>query len=193
MGGASPLLWIAAALGAAGVAVLRHAWSRPRRSAGWNAAGWSLLLASTVSAGIAEGAWGVSVAAMATMGAALVALAAAGLGSPRGRAAASNRRVGLLPEAGEPRRIGRRFGTFALVIAGGLVVSIGLAAAVRGLGGMLGWHEANSNALALFAVPVLWAVLSTTLLMQSRRRDQLVTLLVCSLPALPVLLSGALS
>jgi hypothetical protein len=40
---------------------------------------------------------------------------------------------------------------------------------------------------------VLWAVLSTALLMQSRRRDQLVTLLVCSLPALPVLLSGALS
>jgi hypothetical protein len=192
MGGASPLLWIAAAMGAAGVAVLRHAWSLPERSAGWNTAGWSLLLASTVVAASAEGAWGVAVAAMIAMGAALFALTAAGLGSPRGRATASNRRVGLLPEGGEPRRIGRRLGTFGLVIGGGLAASIGLAAALRGLGGLLGWHEANSNALALFAVPLLWAVLSTALLMQTRRRDQLATLLVCTVPALPVLLSGAL-
>jgi hypothetical protein len=193
MGGAAPLLGLAAALGAAGVAVLRHAWSRPRRSAGWNAAGWGLLLAATVAAAEAEGAWGIAVAAMATMAAALVALAAAGIGAPPGRAAASNRRVGLLPETGEPRRLGRRFGTFALVIVAGLIVAIGLALAVRGLGGLLGWHEANSNALALFAVPVLWGVLCTVLLMQPRRRDQLVTLLVCSLPVLPVLVSGALS
>jgi hypothetical protein len=193
MGGAAPLLWIAAAMGAAGVGVLRLAWSLPRRSAPWNAAGWGLLLASTLSAAVAEGAWGVSVAAMVTMAAALVALAAAGLGSPRGRAAASNRRVGLLPESGEPRRIGQRVGTFALVILAGLAVSIGLATAVRGLGGLLGWHEANSNALALFAVPVLWGVLCTVLLMQTRRRDQFVTLLVCSLPVVPVVLSGAVT
>ena len=193
MGEASPLLWIAAALGAAGVVVLRRAWALPKRSAGWNAAGWGLLSISTVAAARAEGAWGIALAAMVAMGAALVALALAGLQSPPGRAPVSNRRVGLLPEAGEPKRIGRRFGTLGLVILAGLLVSIALATAVRGLGGLLGWHEANSNALALFAVPVLWAVLCTVLLMQTRRRDQLVTLLVCALPVVPVLLTGALS
>ena len=75
MGGASPLLWLAAAFGVAGVGVLRLAWSLPRRSATWNAAGWGLLFASAIGAGLAEGAWGIAVAAMVTMGAATVALA----------------------------------------------------------------------------------------------------------------------
>lgn len=193
MDGAAPLLWIAAALGAAGVAVLRHAWSLPKRSAGWNTGGWALLAVSILASATAEGAWGVAIAALVTMGAALVALAAAALQSPPGRTPVSNRRVGLLPEADEPKRIGRRFGTFGLVIVAGLLVSMGLATALRGIGGLLGWHEANSNALALFAVPVLWAVLCTVLLMQTRRCDQVVTLLVCALPVVPVLLSGVLS
>jgi hypothetical protein len=75
----------------------------------------------------------------------------------------------------------------------GFAVSVGLAAAMRGLGGLLGWDEANANALALFTVPLAWAVLCTVLLMQTRRRDQIVTLALCALPTLPVLLSGALS
>jgi hypothetical protein len=192
MGAGSPL-WLAAALGVAGVGVLRFAWSLPRRSAGWNAAGWGLLLASAVGAVLAEGAWGVSIVAMLAMGAATAALAVAGARSPRGRAAASNRRVGMLPEGREPRRIGRRLGTFALVIVGGLAVAVALALGVRGLGGALGWHEANSNALALFTVPLAWAIVSTVLLMQTSRRKQFVTLALCGLPLVPVLLTGALS
>ena len=193
MGAGSPLVWLAAALGVAGVGVLRFAWSLPRRSAGWNAAGWSLLLASAIGAALAEGAWGVSISAILAMGAATVALAVAGARSPRGRVAASNRRVGMLPEGREPRRIGRRLGTFALVILAGAVVSVGLAAAIRGLGGMLGWHEANANALALFTVPLAWATVSTVLLMQTSRRGQFLTLALCGLPLAPVLLTGALS
>jgi hypothetical protein len=99
----------------------------------------------------------------------------------------------MLPERGEPRRIGRRFGTFGLVIVAGLVVSVDLAMAIRGLGAILGWREANSNALALFTVPVAWAVLSTILLMQERRRDQVLTLVASGLPLIPVLVAGAMS
>lgn len=193
MGGASPLLWLAAAFGVAGIGVLRFAWSLPRRSTAWNAAGWGLLLASTVGAAAAEGAWGVAMAAMLTMAAALIALAVAGARSPQGREKASNRRVGMLPEGSEPRRIGRRFGTFALVVVAGAAVSIGLAVSLRGLGGLLGWQPANANALALFAAPLAWAVLCTVLLMQTRRRSQVLTLALCSLPLVPVLLTGVLS
>jgi hypothetical protein len=193
MAGAAPLLWMAAALGVAGVAALRFAWSLARRSAVWNGIGWGLLALSAVAAGQTEGAWGVAVAALFAMGAATVLLAAAAVRSPRGRAAASNRRVGLLPEGAEPRRIGRRFGTFALVILAGFAAAVSLAMGVRGLAGLLGWSEANANALALFATPLTWAVLVTGLLMQTRRRSQFTTLALCYLPVLPVLLSGALS
>lgn len=192
MAGASPLMWIAAALGVAGITLLRFAWSLPRRSAAWNGAGWAALAGAVVAAAVGEGAWGVSIAAMFAMAAACITLAVAGLGSPRGRATASKRRVGMLPEAGEPRRIGRRIGTFALVVVAGFAVSVGMAMAVRGLGDLLGWSEANGNAAALFTVPLAWAVLATVLLMQTRRRGQIVTLALCSLPLVPVLLTGAL-
>jgi hypothetical protein len=193
MGGASALLWISAALGIGAVAVLRFAWSLPRRSVTWNAAGWGLLAAACVGGAIAEGAWGAAIAALLIMAAAAIALAVAAAKSPRGRVAASTRRVGMLPERGEPRRIGRRFGTFGLVMIGGLVISVGLAMAVRGLGALLEWNEANSNALALFTVPLAWAVLSTILLMQERRRDQVLTLVASGLPLIPVLVAGAIS
>ena len=193
MTAASPLLWLAAALGVAGVGMLRFAWSLPGRSPTLNAAGWGLLLASLVGAALAEGAWGVSVAAMFAMGAAMIALAVAGALAPGGREKASNRRVGMLPEGREPRRIGRRFGTFGLVIVAGLAVSVGLALAVRGLGAVLGWHEANANTLALFTVPLAWAIVCTVMLMQTSRRSQVLTLVLCGLPLVPVLLTGALS
>ena len=192
MGGASPLLWLSVMLGAGAIAVLRFAWSLPKRSMTWNAAGWGLLTASCVGAAAAEGAWGVAVTALVTMIAAAAALTVAAVRSPRGRVSASNRRAGMLPENGEPRWIGRRLGTFGLVIIGGVAVSVGLAVVTRALGGMLGWNEANSNALALFAVPSAWALLSTVLLMQESRREQVLTLLFSGLPVLPVLVAGAM-
>jgi hypothetical protein len=193
MAGASPLLWVAAGFGLVAVGVLRRAWSLPRRSSLWNGAGWALLLIAIVMAGQAEGTWGIAIVSMAIMTAALAALAVTGIRAEPGRAAASNRRVGLLPEGAEPRHIGRRFGTFALVMVGGLAASLCLALGIRGLGGLLGWHEANANALALFTLPVGWAILATIMLMQSRRRGQWAALALCSLPLLPVLLTGALT
>src|SRR5690606_7701384 len=143
MDAASPLLLLSVALGASGVAVLRYAWALSRRSVGLNAAGWALLATAVVAGWGGGGAWGVAMASIAAMLAASVALAVAALRSPPGKARTPNRRAGMLPEAGEPWRIGRRFGTFAIVILGGLAVSIGLAVALRGLGGALGWNEAD--------------------------------------------------
>lgn len=191
MGGAAPLLWVAAALGVAGVAVLRFAWSLPRRSPAANGVGWGLLALSAIGAWLAEGAWGATIAALCATLAAFVILAEAGIRSPAGRAKASNRRVGMLPQAGEPRQIGRRVGTFLLVIVAGFAVSVGLGLAVRGLGGLLDWSETNANVLALYSVPMAWSVLAFVLLMQNNRRNQIVTLLACCVPILPVLMSGA--
>lgn len=184
------MLWLSVALGVAGVGALRYAWSLPRRSPIANGIGWALLGLAAVLAAAADGAWGVSVAALGAMLAAFAILAVAGFRSPEKQAKGSNRRVGMLPEAGEPRRIGRRVVTFLLVIVAGFAVSVGLGLAVRGLGGVLGWSESNANVVALFSVPVTWSVLATVLLMQHSRRRQVLTLLVCCVPVLPVIVSG---
>lgn len=193
MAAASPLLWLAAALGVAGVGTLRYAWSLRRRSRATNGIGWGLLTLATIGAGAAEGAWGVAVAALWAMLAAFAILAVSGIRSPAGREKASSRRTGMLPEEGEPRRIGGRIVTFLLVIVAGFAVSVGLGLAVRGLGGLLGWSEANSNVLALYSVPLLWSVLVFVLMMQRSRRSQILTLLACCAPLLPVVLSGVMS
>jgi hypothetical protein len=185
------LLILASGSAVGGIALLRLAWSRKQRSHALNGAGWALLLLGVVTGGAAAGAWGIAVVSIFAMGAASVALAVAGVGSPPGRTKASNRRVGLLPEQGEPRRIGRRVATFLLTIVAGFAVSVCLGLAMRGLGELLGWSETNANVAALFTVPVAWSVLIFVLLMQERRRSQIATLVVCSLPVLPVLISGA--
>lgn len=186
------MLWTGVVSALLGIALLRHAWSLSRRSPAWNGAGWTALGGAAGLAAAAEGAWGVSVAALASMAAALVTLAVAGILSPKGRTKASNRRAGMLPEAGEPRRIGRRVVTFLLTVVGGLVVSVGLGLAARWLGDLLGWSEANANVAALYTVPVVWALLVFVLLMQEKRRSQVLTLLACCLPAMPMLAGGSL-
>ena len=190
MAGAAPLVWLATALGVAGVVALRLAWSRERRSPIENAIGWTLLLSATVLAAQAEGAWGVSIGALAAMLMAFAFLAVAGARSPARVARGSSRRAGMLPESGEPRRIGRRFGTFALTIVAGFAVAIGLAMFVITLGGWLGWSAANANALALFSVPITWGLLVFAVLMQASRRRQAIIMLACCVPIILALLSG---
>jgi len=191
MGEGLPLLPLAALSGMAGVAVLRLAWHRARRSPGLNALGWTLLVLAAILGGAAQGAWGVAVASLFAMALAFLLLAFAAGSSPPGKGRASNRRVAMLPEAGEPRRIGRRVATFLIVVAGGLLASIALGVALRAGAVAAGWSEANANAAALFAVPIAWGVLAFVLLMQERRRAQLLTLLGCAVPLLPFLITGA--
>jgi hypothetical protein len=184
------MLWLAVTLGVAGVGALRYAWSLPRRSPVANGTGWALLGLATILAAVTDGAWGVSVAALGAMLTAFAILAVAGIRSPEKSAKASNRRVGMLPEQGEPKRIGRRVVTFLLLIVAGFAVSVGLGLAMRGLGSLFGWSESNANVLALYSVPLTWSVLVTAMLMQQTRRSQVLLLLACCIPVLPVLVSG---
>lgn len=188
---ADALIWAGAGFGIAGVALLRYAWSLPQRSIAWNAAGWGALVVAMVCGALGGGAWGASVAMLVATGAAFVALAIAGVRAPQGRGKASDRRVRMLPQPGEPRRIGRRVVTFLLVIPGGMIAAFALGLVIRGLGEALRWHPADANMAALYMVPFGWAVVATLLLMQERRRSQIVTLLACVLAALPFLLIGA--
>lgn len=187
----APLLWPAYLAGVGAVGVLRLGWGLPHRSTAWNGAGWGLLLAALLWSGYQAGAWGVSVTTLVTTGAAFVALAVAGLRSPRGRGTAANRRAGMLPQSGEPWQIGRRVATFLLVIPGGCAASVLFGMGMRGLGMLLGWGEANANVAAFYAVPVGWALLATLMLMQARRRDQIATLAVSALAGVPFLVIGA--
>lgn len=186
-----PLVWAGAGLGAAGVAALRIAWAQERRSLLINTIGWLLLVAGAVAGGAGAGAWGAAVASLFPMGLALMLLAFAAARSPAGRTKASNRRAGMLPEANEPKRIGRRTGTFLIVVAGGLAASIALGIAIRAAGSAIGWSEANAIAAAFFAVPLVWGILAAVLLMQTSRRAQGWTLLAAAGPVLPFLLTGA--
>lgn len=185
-----PLTLLACALGAAAILVLRHAWALPARVPAWNALGWGLMAAGTIAAWRGDGAWGLAVAMLVATGTAFALLAHAGATTPPRPAKASNRRAGMLPQGGEPWRIGRRIATFLIVTLGGLVAAIGLGVAVRGAGVAAGWHESDANVLALFVVPVAWGVLATVLTMQARRRAQLATLAACGAAVLPILLAG---
>ncbi len=180
------------ALGAvAGVGLLRWSWSLPQRSALANLAGWGLLAAAAGLAAGLDGAWGVAMGALAGMAGAGLLLAWAAVTSPAARVKASDRRVRMLPEAGEPARLGARALTFALVVVAGLAASIALAIALRAGALAAGWSEADANAGTLFAVPLAWGVLASLLLMLDTRRQQIVALLVAALPLVPALLAGS--
>lgn len=178
-----------AALGAVGV--LRWSWSLPHRSMLMNLAGWGLLLATLGLASGAAGAWGVAVVALVAMTGAAMLLGWAAVTSPRGQTKASDRRVRMLPEAGEPARIASRLLTFVLVVIAGLAAAIALSIALRSTALFGGWSEADANAGTLFAVPLVWGVLAGVLLMLDTRRAQIMTLLAASLPLVPSLLAGS--
>ena len=186
------LLWLAGASAVAAVLMLRLGWARKHRSLPINAAGWGLFVLAAVFGWAAAGAWGASVAALVGMAAACVLLAIAAARAPKGKAVASNRRVKMLPEAGEPRQIGRRVATFLITVPLALLVSIGLSLVVRALADLAGASEADSIVLAFFATPLLWAIILHLLLIQERRRGQWKVLLIGALPVVPVILTGVL-
>lgn len=181
MSSASPLVWIGSAAGVAAILLLRRAWSLPRRSAAQNGAAWALLLVG-VALGIAgNGAWGAAIVSLFAMGTAALILAHAAATARPGKAHASDRKAHILPEAGEPRRIGRRLATFAIVVPFAMTASLLVALGARALAALAGWADADSNALALLLMPLVWGVLAFLLLMLPGRRAQIAWL---ALPAL---------
>lgn len=171
---AEPLLAAAAGAAVAGIGILRAAWSRPQRSLALNGAGWAILLLGAVFAGGHSGAWGVAVAALIAMAAALLWLAHAAIAAPAAAGArASNRRVRMLPEGNEPLHLGRRMITFGLVAIAAALISTAVAIGVRALSLILGATEADANVIALAAMPLAWTALSYALLMKEARAAQL--------------------
>ena len=176
-----------AGAGVAGVAVLRLSWARARRSMPLNALAWALLGAGTVLGWIAAGAWGLSVMALAATGAACLLLAHAAFEPPR--MVRRSRPVARAEAVAAPRgRWGRGLLTFALTGPLALAVSVALVLALRLLA--LRWPvaEANGNVLVLALVPLVWPLLTFTMLMSRRRRTQIAMLALPLAAALPPLL-----
>jgi hypothetical protein len=171
MGETVLILAIAAIVG--GVGVLRMSWSRARRAASLNTSGWTLIAVAAVLAGAHSGAWGISVAALFGMGAALLWLAYAATAAPAAAGGrASNRRVGMLPEGREPLGLGRRLVTFVIAVPAAMLVSAGLAIPARRIALLAGAQEADANVIGLFAMPLCWAVLVHVLLIKESRAGQ---------------------
>jgi hypothetical protein len=189
---ADPILVVAGAATAVGSAVLRYAWSLPRRSRLANGLGWGLFTFGALLGGITAGAWGIAVVSLFGMGAALVLLTQAAITTRASKdGKASNRHAGALPEAGEPRRIGRRIATFLIVMLVAMIVSIGLAVAVRGLLAWGGAGEANANVASLFVMPLAWTLLAFALLMEESRKRQWRLLAMFAVPGVLAALVGA--
>ena len=131
--------------------------------------------------------------ALWAMGAAFAFLAVAAWQSPPARRRASSRRAGMLPEAGEPLRLGHRFATFLLVVLAGMLAAIALAIAARWISLLAGASEANANVLALFVVPLAWTILAFLMLMTDSRKRQGAILALSVAAALPALAAGQLS
>ena len=182
---------IGCGLALAGVAVLRASWARRGRSGTMNLAGWMLGWAGLILGGIAAGAWGVAVVALAGMAAAAMVLSHAALTAPSGRkASVSSRRVNMLPQEGEPLHLTRRIVTFLIVAVLAMLASILLAVGARWLAAAAGVAEGNANVIALFAMPLGWTVLSYALLMTDSRKRQFTLLALTALPAIPAFLTG---
>jgi hypothetical protein len=186
------MLFLAGTISAiAAVLVLRFSWARPGRSRLLNAAGW-LLLALSIAAGWAfAGAWGVSIISLWAMVTAFVILAYAACKSPSAKRKPSNRRAGILPEAGEPFRLAGRLTTFLLIVLSGMVSSVALAIATRWIALLIGASEANANVLALFAAPLGWTILAFLVLMTDSRKRQLAIIAIPVASAIPALVSGS--
>lgn len=173
--------------------VLRLSWGKPARNAALNAAGSALALAATAAGAAHAGAWGIAVISLWAMGAAAVLLALSALQEPsKTRHSASNRRVGMLPGAVEPARIGRRVVTFFIVTIGGLIASVAFGTAVRWMAAAANAVEANANVAALFAAPMGWTMLTFFLLITPSRKRQFALISGTTATAIPAILTGSL-
>jgi hypothetical protein len=178
MDAAGATLWAGAIAAMAAIGLLRHAWGLPKRSARHNLVAWLLLCGGTLAGAMAAGAWGIAVVGLAATAAAALLLAQAALTTRAGGRVAPERRVHMLPDQGEPRRIGGRLLTFLLTVPLALASALVLIVAVRGVASAAGASEADANVLALMLLPLSWMVLMTMLLMTGRRRIQALLLVI---------------
>lgn len=193
MSGAAPFLWLGTAAIVAAVLQLRRAWSLPRRSALQNGMAWALMLAGTILALAGNGAWGLAIASLCGMAAAALLLAYAGWTAPPSKARASDRKVHMLPEKGDPRHIGRRLLTFLITVPLAFAASLLVALGARALTYLAGWSDADGNAMTLLLLPLLWGILAFWLLMLPHRRAQFAWLAALATTGLGLIWIGTLA
>jgi hypothetical protein len=187
---ADTLLIAASASAACGNAVLRYAWSLPRRSTALNGMGWGVFLAGIIAGWWSAGAWGTTIASLFGMAPALLFLGHAAATAPAANAKASNRRVNMLPEQGEPLHLARRFMTFFIVAIVALIVSVGLGVATHSLMAWAGAAPANSIVAGFFMMPLAWGLLAYALLMEERRARQWALLGILAVPGILAVFIG---
>lgn len=181
------LIWVAAILAIAGVALLRLSWGKPYRSTALNVGGWVVLAAALVVADQTAGEWGVAVTVLVATAAAFAVLVVAAR-TPARKARAKTIRTSQRgsSEMASPVRSGLL--TFAIAGPLALVASVLLALAVRALIIGAGGAEADGNVAVLATVPIAWPVLSFALLMMSHRGTQFVWVLGVAAVSAPFLL-----
>lgn len=162
---------------AAAMLCLRAGWGGPRAA---TVVGWTLAAAGLALLGARWGAWGLAVACLAAMLAALALLgreASAGETSrrPPPRAAPS-----VTPPRWRPRGLARRVAVFTLVAPVGLAASELLALGAEAAARRAGWVEADTTALAFMVAPVTWAVLASVQLMCAGPRGMIAPALLCA-------------
>jgi len=179
--------------GILGIGALRFAWGRANRSVILNTAGWMLIGAGLAAGWVYAGAWGVSIASLWAMAAALILLAIAAWRDPARKSRGSDRRAGMLPEPGEPRHLAKRITTFAIVVGGGLVAAIAIGVMTRWAALTVNASVADANVLVFFAVPLVWSILAFLLLMTENRKRQLVCIALPLIAAIPAIVKGSMS
>ena len=188
------LLAVACVSAACGSAALRYGWSLPRRSILWNGVGWGCYGLAGITGWLASGAWGVAIAALVAMAVIVPILTHSVLTAPpASEAKPSSRRVNMLPEQGEPLRLGSRIATFLMVAVVTLLVSIGIGIAAHALLLALNVTEANASVASFFTMPLAWTILAYLLLIQDSRAAQWKILALWAAPGLVALAAGVAS
>ncbi|WP_170001826.1 hypothetical protein [Pseudopontixanthobacter vadosimaris] len=180
---------LAAGLALTSVVVLRISWARRDRSWVLNLAGRLGFALSTALAWAAFGAWGVAVVMLVATGAAIILLAVAAL-----EPASARRRKEKAPriaiESNTARTTQARIVTFLIAGPFALIASLAAALAARLLVLAMNGTEADANVTVLGLVPLLWAILSTMVLMNDRRRTQIAIAAAITAVSAPFLVLG---
>jgi hypothetical protein len=127
-----------------------------------------LILAAALLLGIAAGAWGIAVSAMATSTAALLILAYVAAHSVAARRTlAREAAVHPVDVQAVVSGLPRRFAVFLLVVPGGIVASTIVALGARAVASRAGWDAADSTMVALAGMPFVWSIIASLQMTQS--------------------------
>lgn len=150
----------------AGIGLLRRAWRR-----GWGPVllAWVPVIAGLAWLTLREGAWGLSVGAIAAMLVAAGVLGHAAWSSKPKRTPERAEReptVALRPEGW--RGLARRIAIFLLAVPVSGATAVLLALALQATMRASGVAEANGIALSLLILPIAWATIATLVMLEER-------------------------